>query len=113
MVHSSAPSAAMVSADAPAAVRPAQAEALHTARALQALLQADDPAARTHLLHHAPLVQEVAGPHMATLQAHIEQFDYESALGILTGCLERFPQDATPPGAACPTGSRDATRQSS
>ncbi|MGL4809064.1 MAG: response regulator, partial [Giesbergeria sp.] len=69
--------AAMVSADAPAAVRPAQAEALHTARALQALLQADDPAARTHLLHNAPLVQEVAGPHMATLQAHIEQFDYE------------------------------------
>ncbi|MCK6417153.1 MAG: response regulator [Giesbergeria sp.] len=105
--------AAMVPADAPAAVRPAQAEALHTARALQALLQADDPAARLHLLHHAPLVQEVVGPRMAALQAHVEQFDYESALGLLTGCLERFPQAATPPGAACSTGSRDATRQSS
>ena len=91
----------------------AEGEALHAVQALQALLQADDPAARLHLLHHAPLVQEVVGPRMAALQAHVEQFDYESALGLLTGCLERFPQAATPPGAACSTGSRDATRQSS
>ena len=40
-------------------------------------------------------------------------FEYDSALGLRTGCLERFPQAATPPGAACSTGSRDATRQSS
>ena len=96
-----------------AAIPAAEGEALHAVQALQALLQADDPAARLHLLHHAPLVQEVVGPRMAALQAHVEQFDYESALGLLTGCLERFPQAATPPGAACSTGSRDATRQSS
>ncbi|MBI3102385.1 MAG: PAS domain S-box protein [Burkholderiales bacterium] len=105
--------AATVPADAPAAVPPAQGEALQTVQALQALLQADDPAARTHLLHNALLVQEAVGPRMAALQAHIEQFDYESALDILTGCLERFPQAPSPPGAACSTGSRDATRQSS
>ncbi len=83
-------------------------------QALADLLHTDDPRARQHAQRHEAALRQLLGTAQATLlAAHIEQFDFETALHILTGWLARHPQAGAPDGAGDPPGGRHAAREPS
>jgi len=90
------------------------AEGAQAAQELHALLRADDPRARAHVLRHEAALRRLLGAaDAAVLAAHIEQFDYETALHILTGWLARHPQAGPPPGPGGDHGGDHAAREPS
>ncbi|MBP6118860.1 MAG: response regulator [Giesbergeria sp.] len=76
---------------------------------LQAMLQRDDPAARTFLQDNGRQLKSALGPALRDLQRSIDQFDYEGALAALNLWLEKFPEVSGLPNVRPPTGSCHAT----
>ena len=108
------PEPARAAAPGSAAGAAPAAEGAQTAQELHALLRANDPRARAHVLRHEAALRRLLGAaDAAVLAAHIEQFDYETALHILTGWLARHPQAGPPPGPGGDHGGRHATREPS
>ena len=71
--------------------------ALHS---LYALLQQDDPEALDYLRHNAALVRQALGPALGALQAATENFDFDTALGLLHSAVPGVEQGLEPAAEA-------------